>query len=260
MNEMIAAIRADRHHDFRARYRSTDILIVDDIQLLGNKERTQEEFFHVFNDLHDNLKQIVITSDSPPKEIPGLSDRLRMRFEWGVLAEIKPPDYETKLKILALKAAEEGIALPDDVACFIAEKTKSNVRELQGCLIKLIAYSSITGTPINLEMAFSVLGHIVRTDERKATVQTIQRMVADRFGLKTAELKQKDSSKRIAFPRMVAMYLVKQLTDASLPEIARAFGGKHHTTVIHAIRRIEVLRQTDADLNRLLHGLEDSLG
>lgn len=259
MNQMITGIRTDRTHQFRARYRSTDILIMDDIQFFQSKESTQEEFFHLFNDLHDHRKQIVITSDSAPKELPGLVERLRSRFQWGILADIQPPDPETKLKILTLRASEEGVTLPDDVATFIASRAGSNIRELEGALIRLVAYSSITGTQISIEMAFDVLSHLVHGEERKATIQTIQKMVADRFGLSISDLKQKASSKRVAFPRMVAMYLVKELTSASLPEIGRAFGGKHHSTVIHSIRRIEDLRHTDADLNRMLHGLTNSL-
>jgi chromosomal replication initiator protein len=259
MNEMIACIRTDRMQQFHQRYREADALLVDDIQLLGNKERTQEEFFHTFNALHDSQKQIVISSDAPPKDIPGLLERLRSRFEWGLLADIQPPDLETKMAILDKKAEADGVRLPDDVRSFMAAKTKSNVRELEGALIKLIAYSSLTGASINLQMAQQVLKHLVQTQDRKVTIDSIQKAVAERFNLKQAQLKEKSNTRKIVFPRQVAMYLVKELTDASLPEIGRAFGGKHHTTVIHSIHKIEQDRHTDPDLNRMLHSLMDSL-
>ncbi|MCC7173760.1 MAG: chromosomal replication initiator protein DnaA [Bryobacterales bacterium] len=259
MNEMISCIRTDRMQHFHHRYREADVLLVDDIQLLGNKERTQEEFFHTFNELHDHQKQIVISSDAPPKDIPGLLERLRSRFEWGLLADIQPPDLETKMAILDKKAEAEGIALPDDVRSFMASKTKSNVRELEGALVKLMAYSSLTGAPITLTMAQQVLRHLVHAQDRRVTIDSIQKAVAERFTLKQAQLKEKSNTHKIVYPRQVAMYLVKELTDASLPEIGRAFGGKHHTTVIHSISKIERERHSDPDLNRLLHNLIDSL-
>jgi len=259
MNEMIACIRTDRMPQFHQRYREADVLLVDDIQVLGTKERTQEEFFHTFNELHDHQKQIVLSSDSPPKEIPGLVERLRSRFEWGLLADIQPPDLETKMAILDKKAEAEGVHLPDDVRSFMASKTKSNVRELEGALVKLIAYSSLTGTPIHLQMAQQVLKHLVHVQDRKVTIDSIQRSVAERFQIKQSQLKEKSNTKKIVYPRQVAMYLVKELTDASLPEIGRAFGGKHHTTVIHSINKIEKERHINPELNRLLHSLMDSL-
>jgi chromosomal replication initiator protein len=259
MNEMISCIRNERMPQFHQRYREADVLLVDDIQLLGNKERTQEEFFHTFNELHDHQKQIVISSDSPPKEIPGLLERLRSRFEWGLMADIQPPDLETKMAILDKKAEAEGIRLPDDVRSFMASKTKSNVRELEGALIKLIAYSSLTGTPITLQMAQQVLKHLVHVQDRRVTIDAVQKAVAERFAVKQAQLKEKSNTRKIVYPRQIAMYLVKELTDASLPEIGRAFGGKHHTTVIHSINKIEQTRLTDPDLNRMLHSLMDSL-
>jgi chromosomal replication initiator protein len=259
MNEMIACIRTERMPQFHQRYREADVLLVDDIQLLGNKERTQEEFFHTFNELHDHQKQIVMSSDSPPKDIPGLVERLRSRFEWGLLADIQPPDLETKMAILDKKAELEKVKLPDDVRSFMASKTKSNVRELEGALVKLIAYSSLTGTPINLAMAQQVLKHLVHVQDRKVSIDAIQKAVAERFQVKQAQLKEKSNTKKIVYPRQVAMYLVKELTYASLPEIGRAFGGKHHTTVIHSINKIEQSRHIDPDLNRLLQSLMDSL-
>ncbi len=259
MNEMISCIRTERMQQFHQRYREADVLLIDDIQLLGNKERTQEEFFHTFNELHDHQKQIVISSDSPPKDIPGLLERLRSRFEWGLLADIQPPDLETKMAILDKKAEVEGVKLPDEVRSFMASKTKSNVRELEGALVKLIAYSSLTGTPIHLQMAQQVLKHLVHVQDRRVTMDSIQKAVAEKFTIKQAQLKEKSNTKKVVYPRQVAMYLVKELTNASLPEIGRAFGGKHHTTVIHSINKIEKDRQSDPELNRLLHSLMDSL-
>jgi chromosomal replication initiator protein len=258
MNDMIACIRTDRMPQFHQRYRSADVLLIDDVQLLGSKERTQEEFFHTFNELHDHQRQIVISSDSPPKDIPGLLDRLRSRFEWGLMADIQPPDLETKMAILDKKAETEGVALPEDVRSFIATKTKGNVRELEGALVKLVAYASLTGSSINLPMAQQALRHLVFAQDRRVTIESIQKAVAERFGLKVSELKQKSNTKKIVYPRQIAMYLVKELTSASLPEIGRAFGGKHHTTVLHSIEKIERLKQTDPDLNRTLHTLIDS--
>jgi chromosomal replication initiator protein len=259
MNEMIACIRTERMPQFHQRYREADVLLIDDIQLLGNKERTQEEFFHTFNELHDHQKQIVISSDSPPKDIPGLLDRLRSRFEWGLIADIQPPDLETKMAILDKKAEAEAVALPDDVRAFMASKTKSNVRELEGALVKLIAYSSLTGTQINLQMAQQVLKHLVHVQDRKVSIDAIQKAVAERFEIKQSNLKEKSNTRKVVYPRQVAMYLVKELTDASLPEIGRAFGGKHHTTGIHSINKIEQTRHHDPELNRMLHNLMDSL-
>jgi chromosomal replication initiator protein len=259
MNEMISCIRTERMPQFHQRYREADVLLIDDIQLLGNKERTQEEFFHTFNELHDHQKQIVISSDSPPKDIPGLLERLRSRFEWGLMADIQPPDLETKMAILDKKAEFEGISLTDDVRTFMASKTKSNVRELEGALIKLIAYSSLTGTPINLQMAQQVLKHLIHVQDRRVTMDAIQKAVAEKFSIKQSQLKEKSNTKKVVYPRQVAMYLVKELTNASLPEIGRAFGGKHHTTVIHSINKIEEDRHSDPELNRLLHSLMDSL-
>jgi len=259
MNEMITSIRTERMSYFHQRYRSADVLLVDDIQLLGNKERTQEEFFHTFNELHEHQKQIVISSDCPPKDIPGLLERLRSRFEWGLMADMQPPDLETKMAILDKKAELEGVKLPEDVRSFMASRTKSNVRELEGALVKLIAYSSLTGTAINMAMAQQVLRHLVHAQDRKVTIDTIQKAVAERFDIKQSQLKEKSNTRHIVYPRQVAMYLVKELTNASLPEIGRAFGGKHHTTVMHSIHRIQQQRQNDPDLNRLLHNLIDSL-
>ena len=259
MNEMITCIRNERMTQFHKRYRELDVLLIDDIQLLGNKERTQEEFFHTFNELHEHQKQVVLSSDSPPKEIPGLLERLRSRFEWGLLADIQPPDLETKMAILDKKSEAEGFRLPDDVRSFMASKTKSNVRELEGALVKLIAYSSLTGTPVSVPMAQQVLKHMVHVPDRRITIDAIQKAVAERFQIKQAQLKERSNMRKVVYPRQVAMYLVKELTSASLPEIGRAFGGKHHTTVIHSINKIDRSRHHDPELNRLLHSLMDSL-
>jgi chromosomal replication initiator protein len=259
MNELIQCISLQRMPQFHEHYRRADILLVDDIQTIGGKERTQEEFFHTFNELYDHQKQIVISSDSSPKHIPGLVERLRSRFEWGLMVDMQPPDLETKMAILDRKAEADGIKLPEDVRIFIATKTKSNVRELEGSLVKLIAYSSVSGVPINLAMAQHCLKHLAYPQEKRITIETIQKAVAEHCGMQTSQLKLKSNTKRITEPRQLAMYLVKELTGASLPEIGRAFGGKHHTTVLHSIQKIEKLRQTDPDLNRTIHKLIDSI-
>jgi chromosomal replication initiator protein len=258
-NEVVTGIRLDRMHQLRARYRSADVLLIDDIQIIGNKERTQEEFFHTFNELHDAQKQIVISCDSPPKGIPGLVERLRSRFEWGLLADIQPPDLETKMAILDKKAELEGVKLPEDVRTFMATKSRSNIRELEGALIKLIAYSSLTGAPITMAMAQQALKHMLHEQERRITIDSIQKATADKYNIKQAQLKEKNNAKDIVRPRQVAMYLVKELTHASLPEIGRAFGNKHHTTVIHSLRKIDELRKTDSELNKTINSLIDTL-
>jgi chromosomal replication initiator protein len=253
MNEMINAVRYDRILDFRERYRSVDVLLVDDIQFIAGKEGTQNEFFHTFNALYDSQKQIVISSDCPPHEITSLEERLRSRFEWGLIADIQPPDLETKIAILKKKAESEGIPLPDNVAIYIAGKIKSNIRELEGSLIRLIAYASLTGREISLPLAQDVLRNVLQHDDKAVTIEIIQKFVADYYQLKLGELKSRNNSKSVAMPRQIAMYLCKGLTNASLPEIGRSFGGKHHSTVIHSIRKIEELRQRDGNFNNLIH-------
>ncbi len=259
VNEMITCIRLDRMSQFHTFYRSADVLLMDDIHVLGNKERTQEEFFHTFNELYDHQKQIVISSDSTPKEIPGLVERLRSRFEWGLMVDMQPPDLETKMAILDKKSQSQGVTLPEDVRIFMATKTKSNVRELEGALVKLLAFSSLSGAPITMQMTQQVLKHLVHAQDRRVSIDSIQKAVAEHFVLKQSQLKEKSNTRAIAYPRQVAMYLVKELTQSSLPEIGRAFGGKHHTTVLHSIHKIEKLRQSDPDLNRSLHKLIDTL-
>jgi chromosomal replication initiator protein len=253
MNEMINAVRFDRILDFRERYRNVDVLLVDDIQFLAGKEGTQTEFFHTFNALYDSQKQIVISSDCPPHEIPSLEERLRSRFEWGLIADIQPPDLETKVAILKKKAEAEAVPLPDNVALYIAGKIKSNIRELEGSLIRLIAYASLTGTEISLPLAQDVLKNILDHDEKAVTIEVIQKHVADYYQLKLTELRSRNNSKSIAMPRQIAMFLCKALTNASLPEIGRSFGGKHHSTVIHSIRKVEDLRKRDSHFNSLIN-------
>ena len=258
MNEMINALRYDRVLDFRERYRSVDVLLVDDVQFLAGKEGTQTEFFHTFNALYDAQKQIVISSDCPPHEIPSLEERLRSRFEWGLIADIQTPDIETKVAILKKKAENEGIPLPDNVAIYIAGKIKSNIRELEGSLIRLIAYASLTGREISLPLAQDVLRNVLQNDDRAITIEIIQKFVSEYYQLKLGELKSRNNSKSIAMPRQIAMYLCKHLTTASLPEIGKSFGGKHHSTVIHSIRKIEDLRQRDGAFNTLINSFMES--
>ena len=258
MNEMINAVRYDRVLDFRERYRSVDVLLVDDIQFLAGKEGTQTEFFHTFNALYDSQKQIVLSSDCPPHEIPSLEERLRSRFEWGLIADIQPPDLETKVAILKRKAEAEAVPLADDVAIYIAGKIKSNIRELEGSLIRLVAYASLTGREISVSLAQEVLKKILSHEEKAVTIDIIQKYVSDFYQLKIVDLKSRNNSKSIALPRQIAMYLCKTLTSASLPEIGKSFGGKHHSTVIHSIRKIEDLRQRDGDFNTLISNFVES--
>jgi chromosomal replication initiator protein len=259
MNEMINALRYDRILDFRERYRSVDVLLVDDIQFVSGKEGTQTEFFHTFNALYDAQKQIVLSSDHPPHEIPNLEERLRSRFEWGLIADIQAPDIETKVAILKRKAEAEAVPLPDNVAMYIAGRIKSNIRELEGSLIRLIAYASLTGREISLELTQEVLRNTIDTENRAITIESIQKFVSEYYQLKVNELKSRNNSKSVAMPRQVAMYLCKTLTHASLPEIGRSFGGKHHSTVIHSIRKVEELRRVDKDFNNTIAGFLETI-
>jgi chromosomal replication initiator protein len=259
-NEMINSVRYDKMTSFRDKYRNVDVLLIDDIQFLAGKERTQEEFFHTFNALHESMKQIVIASDRPPKELADFEDRLRSRFEWGLIADIQPPDLETKVAILQKKAENEHTQLPTDVALFIASNVRTNVRELEGALVRLIAWCGMHGVDITLAVTQQCLKQFIDTQVRKITIDAIQRAVAEQFGMKVAELKQKNNSRQIVVPRQIAMYLAKQMTEASLPEIGRQFGGKHHTTVMHSISKIDEHRRTDKDLNRTLTKLIETLG
>jgi chromosomal replication initiator protein len=259
-NDMINSLRYDKMTTFRDKFRSVDVLLIDDIQFLAGKERTQEEFFHTFNALHDTMKQIVIASDRSPKELAEIEDRLRSRFEWGLIADIQPPDLETKVAILQKKAEQEKVTLPTDVALYVAQNIRSNVRELEGALIRLVAHSSLIGAEITLPYAQQVLKNFIDSQARKVTIESIQKMVAEQFGLRLVEIKAKDNSRAIVYPRQIAMYLAKHMTEASLPEIGRQFGGKHHTTVLHSVEKIEEVRKNDKDLNRLLNKLTEQLG
>jgi chromosomal replication initiator protein len=258
MNEMINAVRYDRVLDFRERYRSVDVLLVDDIQFLAGKEGTQTEFFHTFNALYDSQKQIVLSSDCPPHEIQQLEERLRSRFEWGLIADIQSPDLETKVAILKKKAEAEAVPLPDNVAMYIAGKIKSNIRELEGSLIRLIAFASLTGQEITLQLTQEVLRNVLDHEAKAVTIEAIQKHVADYYNLKMVDLKSRNNSKSVAMPRQIAMYLCKSLTHASLPEIGRSFGGKHHSTVIHSIRKVEEMRKRDGDFNTVIGNFLES--
>jgi len=258
MNQLIQCIRTDRIAMFHRHYRSTDVLLVDDVHVLAGKERTQEEFFHTFNELYDHQKQIVLTSDLAPAQTPGLVERLRSRFEWGLLVDVQSPDLETKMAILDKKAALEGIHLPDDVRVLIATKIKGNVRDLESALVKLMAFSSVTQSAINIDMARQALRPAGNGVERKTTIESVIKVVAEHYQMLPSQLKQKSNQRHIAFPRQVAMYVVKELTPASLPEIGRAFGGKHHTTVLHSVQKIERDRLLKPDLNKSIHAILDS--
>jgi chromosomal replication initiator protein len=260
MNDLINAIRYDKTQSFREKYRSVDVLLIDDVQFMAGKERTQEEFFHTFNALYDQQKQIVISSDCPPREIPTLEERLHSRFEWGLIADIEPPDLETKIAILKRKGDLIGVTIPDDVAIFIAGRVKSNIRELEGSLVRLIAISSLRGEPISKTLAQDAIRNIAKEEESGViTIQQIQKLVASTYKLTIEELVSKNNARNISHPRQVAMYLCKNLTKHSYPEIGRAFGGKHHTTVMHSVEKIETLVVTDATLQRLISELSESL-
>ena len=254
-NELINAIRYDRNAEFRSRYRMVDLLLIDDIQFISGKERTQEEFFHTFNDLYESRKQIIVSSDSPPKDIPEIEERLRSRFEWGLIADIQPPDFETRVAILKRKAEMERVRLADDVAYIIGSRIKSNIRELEGSLTRMIAFCALTGREMSVDLAQEVLSDLWGDEEKVITIEQIQRKVCDFFGVKPSDLKAKNRTKAVAFPRQIAMYLSRQLTHASLAEVGRSFGGKDHTTVLHAVDKIQVLLQEDPKLRKTIDGL-----
>ena len=253
INEMINAIRFDRLPAFRQKYRSVDVLLVDDVQFFAGKDRTQEEFFHIFNALHDNQKQIVISSDAPPRQIQNIEERLHSRFEWGLIADIQAPDIETKVAILKKKADADGVQLPENVALFIASKVRTNIRELEGSLIRLIAYASLTGRDLDLGLAQETLRDLLPNSDKSVTLEMIQKFVADHYNIKLADIKAKNNSKAVVVPRQIAMYLTKTLTGASLPEIGKGFGGKHHSTVIHSIQKVDEQRRKDPVFDRLIH-------
>ena len=258
-NDLINAIRYDKTAEFRAKYRTIDLILIDDIQFLSGKERTQEEFFHTFNDLYEARKQIVLSSDSAPKEIPDLEERLRSRFEWGLIADIQPPDLETRVAILKRKAAIERIHLADDVAFLIASRIKSNIRELEGSLTRVVAFCALTGREMAVDLAQEVLSDLWGSEEKVISIDHIQRKVAEYYSLKPADLKARNRTKTIALPRQVAMYLSRQLTHASLAEVGRAFGGKDHTTVLHAVEKIHSLLQENSKLQKTIETLTQSL-
>ena len=257
-NDLISAIRYDKLLSFRERYRNNDVLLIDDIQFIAAKERTQEEFFHTFNALYDNHKQLVFSADCPPRDIPTLEERLHSRFEWGLIADIQPPDLETKIAILTKKAERHNITLPDNVALYIASKIKSNIRELEGALVRLVAFASLHETEITLALAQDTLSEILHSDEKAITIEMIQKTIADYYGMRVQDLKARNNSKSVALPRQICMYLSKKITGMSLPQIGREFGNKHHTTVLHSINKIEEARQRDRELNRLLQTFIDS--
>jgi chromosomal replication initiator protein len=260
MNELINAIRYDKTQGFREKYRSVDVLLIDDIQFMAGKERTQEEFFHTFNALYEQQKQIVISSDCPPREIPTLEERLHSRFEWGLIADLEPPDLETKVAILKRKAEAMGFAIPDDVALFIASRVKNNVRELEGSLIRLLAISSLRGIPISKELAKDAIRNIASDEEPGVvTIEQIQKTVATAYKLSVDQLVSKNNARQFSFPRQIAMYLCKKLTKHSYPEIGRAFGGKHHTTVIHSVEKVQSLTSADSSFQRLLLDMSEGL-
>ncbi|MBK8147304.1 MAG: chromosomal replication initiator protein DnaA [Acidobacteria bacterium] len=259
MNELINAIRYDKTQTFREKYRSIDVLLMDDVQFMAGKERTQEEFFHTFNALHNDQKQIVISSDCPPREIPTLEERLHSRFEWGLIADIEPPDLETKVAILKRKADLDGFTLPDDIAMFIAGKVRSNIRELEGSLVRLVAISSLRGMPISKMLAQDAMRNVVDNESEGITMPRIAKTVAAHYKLTVEEMKSKNNSRQIAVPRQVAMYLCKRLTKHSFPEIGREFGGKHHTTVMHSVEKIDAVIKDDRNFHRVVSELIDSL-
>lgn len=254
VNDLISSLRFNRMPSFRERYRNIDVLLVDDIQFLANKERTQEEFFHTFNTLYTGQKQIILSSDAPPRNIPDLEERLRSRFEWGLIADIQPPDLETKIAILRKKADAERLELPDEVANFIAHQVRSNIRELEGLLNRVLAFASLTGRSLSLEVAKETLKDILPEDPRVSAADVIK-TVAHHYGLKVGEIKSRKNSQQIVFPRQVAMYLCKQITDLSFPEIGKHFNNKHHSTVMYSVEKIERLRAEDRELSRTLEHL-----
>ena len=255
MNDLITHLQYGKILDFRQKYRTIDVLLMDDIHNLSGKDRTKEEFFHTFNHLYDNQKQIVISSDCPPKEIPGLEERFRSRFEWGLIADLKPPDIETRIAILKKKAELEGVDLPESVALFIADKVQSNIRELEGYLRRVVAFSSLKGEIIDLDLAKESLKDLLDATTHIVTVEKIQKLICHKYKIKPAQLKSKNNSPKVAFPRQIAMYLSKELTKSSLPEIGKKFGGKHHTTVIHSIRKIQNLRNENSEFNKEMNSL-----
>lgn len=259
-NELINGIRDDRTEAFRNKYRNIDFLLIDDIQFLAKKERTQEEFFHTFNALHEANKQIIISSDRPPKEIPTLEERLRTRFEWGLITDIQSPDYETRVAILRKKAKMENFDIPDEIMSYIAEKIDSNIRELEGALIRVIAYSSLSGKNIDLELAKKALKEII-TDKKPVVItpDIIQEVVSENFNIRVEDLKSKKRNKDVVYPRQISMYLCRTLTDLSLPKIGEHFGGRDHTTVIHSYEKISSEMIKNPSLSNTINSLTEKI-
>jgi chromosomal replication initiator protein len=255
MNDLVNHLQYGKVLEFREKYRNVDLLLMDDIHYLAGRERTKEEFFHTFNHLYDSQKQIVISSDCPPKEIPRLEERFRSRFEWGLIADLKPPDIETRIAILKKKSEAEAVSLPESVALYIADKVQTNIRELEGYMRRVIAFASLKGERIDLDLTKEALKGLLDTSAMIVTVEKIQKLICHKFKIKPSQLKSKNNSPKIAFPRQIAMYLAKELTNSSLPEIGKKFGGKHHTTVIHSIRKIEKLRNDDPEFNKEINSL-----
>nr|PZN04447.1 MAG: chromosomal replication initiator protein DnaA [Bacillota bacterium] len=259
-NELINSIRDDKNVEFRNKYRNIDVLLIDDIQFIAGKERTQEEFFHTFNALYEANKQIIISSDRPPKEIPTLEERLRSRFEWGLITDIQPPDFETRIAILRKKAMMEKLTVPDEVINFIATKIETNIRELEGALIRIVAFSSLTNKPIDLALAEQVLKDILPNQKPKTvSIMDILQVVSNHFSVKIEDFKSKKRTKEIAYARQVAMYLCRELTDYSLPKIGEEFGGRDHTTVIHACEKISRDIQKDPQFASLIENLKKKI-
>jgi len=258
-NEVINSIRYDKMMDLRKRYRHIDMLMIDDIQFLVGKERTQEEFFHTFNALYEGHKQIVLSSDRFPKDMPDIEERLRSRFEWGLIADLQPPDVETRIAILRKKSEDEGVKLPEDVIQFLSITMKSNIRELEGSLVRLGAYASLTGQVITLDLAKNVLRDLIGDKKKIVAMDDIQEAVCAQFHVKMTELKSRRRSKTLVHPRQLAMYLCRELTDASYPEIGRQFGGKDHTTIIHACRQVTKAKETDQALQTTIETLKEHI-
>ncbi len=258
-NQLITAIQNRSTHQFRTKYRNLDLLLIDDIHFIAGKDATQEEFFHTFNTLYDSHKQIVVSSDRPPKEIPSLEERLISRFGWGLVTDIQPPDFETRVAILKKKMEKETVQVPDDVAYFVASKIKSNIRELEGALIRVVAYCTLTKTPLTLKLAQDILRDSLKEEEQKISIEQIQRTVADYFHLKVSDLRAKRRTRSVVKPRQIAMYLIRSLTGHSLPEIGEFFGGRDHTTVLHAFHKVDGETEKDPTIRRMIEEIKDML-
>jgi chromosomal replication initiator protein len=258
-NDLIASLRSGKMSDFKERYRNVDLLLMDDVQFIAGKRSTQEEFFHTFNELYSTRRQVVVTSDKFPKEIPDLEERIQSRFEWGLVADIQPPDIETRMAILNRKAEAEKISLPEDVALYLATAVKNNIRELEGCLIRIGAHASLTRKEINLDLAKAILHPLIGNGGREVSPENIQKAVAEHFGVKVSELRSDRKHKVIAMPRQVAMYLMRSMTRCSFPDIGQRFGGRDHTTVMYAVKKIEKKLADDVSLRSTVDALRKKI-